>query len=153
MKTHASGFTMIEMLVVLVILAVLAAIAAPNMGSMIRTQRVKTASFDVFAGLVLARSEALKRNTTVTVTPNGGDWASGWVVTDSNANTLRKQSGFTTVSITGPTTVVFTGSGRLSTAGSAPQFSITAPDVATDNQRCVKVDLSGRPVSSMGACT
>lgn len=151
MKARARGFTMIEMLVVVVILAVLAAIAAPNMGAMIRTQRVKTASFDVFSGLVLARSEALKRNTSVTVAPVGGSWASGWTVTDSNGNTLRKQSGFTTVSITGPATVVFTGSGRLS-GGSSPQFSLTAPDVATENQRCVKVDLSGRPVSSQGAC-
>lgn len=151
MKAPARGFTMVEMLVVLAILAVLAAIAAPNMGAMIRTQRVKTASFDVFSGLVLARSEALKRNTSVTVAPVGGSWASGWTVTDSNGNTLRKQSGFTTVSITGPATVVFTGSGRLS-GGSSPQFSLTAPDVATENQRCVKVDLSGRPVSSQGAC-
>ena len=151
MKARASGFTMVEMLVVVAILAILAAIAAPNMGAMIRTQRVKTASFDVFAGLVLARSEALKRNTTVTVTPVGGNWANGWTASDSNGNTVRKQSGFTTVSITGPTTVIFTGSGRLS-GGTAPQFSLTAPDVATENQRCVKVDLSGRPVSSQGAC-
>jgi type IV fimbrial biogenesis protein FimT len=152
MKTHASGFTMVEMLVVLAILAILAAIAAPNMGTMVRTQRVKTASFDVFAGLVLARSEALKRNTTVTVTPVGGNWANGWTATDSNGNTVRKQSGFTTVSITGPATVVFTGSGRLS-GGSSPQFALSAADVATENQRCVKVDLSGRPVSIQGACT
>lgn len=151
MKAHASGFTMIEMLVVLVILAILAAIAAPNMGTMVRTQRVKTASFDVFSGLVLARSEALKRNTTVTVTPLTGGWAAGWTITDSNGNTLRKQSGFSTVSITGPASVVFTGGGRLS-GGSSPQFSLSAPDVATDNQRCVKVDLSGRPVSLQGAC-
>jgi len=136
---------------VLVILAILAAIAAPNMGTMVRTQRVKTASFDIFSGLVLARSEALKRNTTVTVTPVSGNWANGWTATDSNGNTVRKQSGFTTVSITGPATVVFTGSGRLS-GGSSPQFSLTAPDVASENQRCVKVDLSGRPVSSQGAC-
>ena len=151
MKARASGFTMVEMLIVLAVLAVLVAIAAPNMGIMIRTQRVKTASFDVFAGLVLARSEALKRNTTVTVTPVGGDWANGWTASDSNGNTVRKQSGFTTVSITGPTNVVFTGSGRLS-GGTSPQFSLSAPDVAAENQRCVKVDLSGRPVSSQGAC-
>jgi type IV fimbrial biogenesis protein FimT len=152
MKARAFGFTMVEMLVVLVILAILAAIAAPNMGAMIRTQRVKTASFDVFSGLVLARSEALKRNSTVTVAPVGGNWASGWTITDSNGNTVRKQSGFTTVSITGPSNVVFTSSGRLS-GGSSPQFSLTASDVAAENQRCVKVDLSGRPVSLQGACT
>lgn len=152
MKTRASGFTMVEMLVVLVILAILAAIAAPNMGTMIRTQRVKTASFDVFSGLVLARSAALKRNSSVTVAPVGGNWASGWTIKDANGNTVRNQSGFSTVTITGPTNVVFTSSGRLS-GGTSPQFSLTAADVAAENQRCVKVDLSGRPVSLQGACT
>ena len=152
MKTRASGFTMVEMLVVLSILAILAAIAAPNMGTMIRTQRVKTASFDVFSGLVLARSAALKRNSSVTVAPVGGNWASGWTIKDANGNTVRNQSGFSTVTITGPTNVVFTASGRLS-GGTSPQFSLTASDVAADNQRCVKVDLSGRPVSLQGACT
>jgi type IV fimbrial biogenesis protein FimT len=152
MKARASGFTMVEMLVVLVILAILAAIAAPNMGTMVRTQRVKTASFDVFSGLVLARSAALKRNSSVTVAPVGGNWASGWTIKDANGNTVRNQSGFSTVTITGPTNVVFTSGGRLS-GGSAPQFALSAQDVAPENQRCIKVDLSGRPVSIQGACT
>ena len=41
------GFTLVEMMIVIAIVAVLAAIAAPNMGAMIKKQRIKTAAFDV----------------------------------------------------------------------------------------------------------
>ncbi len=142
---------MIEMLVVLIILAVLAAIAAPNMGQMIRTQRVKTASFDVFSTLTLARGEAIKRNVSVTITPTDGNWAHGWTITDAYANVVRTQASYSNVTISGPGTVVYTGSGRI-TGGVPPQFSLSASDVASFNQRCIRVDLSGRPVSMEGAC-
>ena len=124
---------MTEVLTVVVILGILAAFAAPGMGDMLRMQRVKTASFDIFSTLSFARSEAIKRNVSVTVAPVGGSWGNGWTVT-------------------GPANVVFTGSGRLS-ANAMPQFGLTAPDVPVTKQRCIKVDLSGRPVSYTGACT
>ncbi len=152
MKRRSLGFTFLEMMVVVAILAVLAAIALPNMGSMIRTQQVKTASFDVFAALVLARSEAIKRNVSVTITPTNGNWSQGWTVTDANANTLRQQAAYANINIAGPATVVYNGTGRLGGA-TAPQFQLSASDVTTANQRCIKVNLSGQPVSIQGACT
>jgi type IV fimbrial biogenesis protein FimT len=152
MRRHESGFTMTEVLTVVVILGILAAFAAPGMGDMLRMQRVKTASFDIFSTLSFARSEAIKRNVSVTVAPVGGSWGNGWTVTDANANTLRQEPGLNNVTVTGPANVVFTGSGRLS-ANAMPQFGLTAPDVPVTKQRCIKVDLSGRPVSYTGACT
>jgi type IV fimbrial biogenesis protein FimT len=148
------GFTMMEVLIVLVVVAILTAIATPNLGSMVRTQRVKTASFDIFSSLMLARSEAIKRNATVTMTPVSSDWANGWAITDSQtpSNTLRQQPAFSSITITGPTSVAYTSSGRVN-AASAPQFSLSATDVATGNQRCIKIDLSGRPVALQGACS
>src|SRR5260221_4669844 len=84
---QASGFTIIEMMIVVTILAILSAVAAPNMIDMVRNQRVKTASFHTFAGLVLSRGEAIKRNTSVTVTPlSGGGLATGWVTKETNGN-------------------------------------------------------------------
>jgi type IV fimbrial biogenesis protein FimT len=152
MSRPASGFTMIEMLTVVAILAILAAVAGPNMANMIRTQRIKTASFDIFSSLNFARSEAIKRNVSVTIAPVSGSWTNGWTVTDANANSLRVQGPVTNnVSVTGPASVVYSGSGRLS-AAAMPQFALTAADVPTSNQRCIKVDLSGRPVSYQGAC-
>lgn len=155
LRTRNLGFTLIEMMVVLGIVAILAAIAAPNMGAMIKRQRIKTAAFDMFASLNYARSEAIKRNATVTLTPVLSDWAKGWQITDSNANVLRDQKGWDNLTVTGPTTVAFAGSGRLS-AGSGTPFALTGgsygDSVATSDYRCVMLDLSGRAVSKEGAC-
>jgi len=153
MKRPQRGFTMVELLLVLAIFAVLAAIAAPNMGTMIRTQRVKTASFDVFSSLVFARSEAVKRNTAVTITPATGGWQNGWSIADSNGNNLRSAPSIGNISVSGPTTVVYTGNGRLSPIGTAIQFEMSASDVQTANQRCIKVSSSGSPISSEGPCS
>ena len=144
------GFTTVELMVVVCILAILTAIAVPNMRGLIQTQRVKTASFDVFSGLILARSEAIKRNTTVKLTPVGGDWAGGWTAADSNGNVVGKQDPFTQITLDGPGTVTFNSMGRLN--GAATQFQVSTGELTNDKWRCVKLDLSGRPVSIVGAC-
>lgn len=150
MRRTACGFTLIEAIVVMAVLGILAAVAAPNLADMLRLQRVKTASFDVFSTLNFARSEAIKRNVSVGVAPLGGNWANGWTVSDANSNTLRQQPPLN-VTVTGPANIVFTGSGRLSGAGIA-QFALSAANLPASGQRCIKVDLSGRAVSYVGAC-
>ena len=144
------GFTTVELMVVIAIIAVLTAIAVPSMRNMIETQRVKTASFNVFSGMTLARSEAVKRNTTVTVTPTGGNWASGWTITDSNGNVVGKEDAFTQITVNGPATVAFNSMGRL--GGGATGFQVCTTELANTSWRCVTLDLSGRPVSSVGVC-
>ena len=143
------GFSIIELMVVVTILGIIAAIAAPNMGIMIRTQRVRSNAFDVFSSLTLARSEAVKRNVAVTMTPTGGDWAQGWTVADANGNVLRQQGKIDSVTVTGPASVTYNGTGRL--AAAVVNFVLTAPDVdATTGYRCIGIDLSGRPASKVG---
>jgi type IV fimbrial biogenesis protein FimT len=146
------GFTLIEMMVVIGIVAILGAIAAPNLSAMVKRQRIKTAAFDVFASLTYARSEAIKRNTTVTITPvSAGNWAKGWQIKDGNNNVLRDQKGWDNLTMTGPATVAFGGTGRLS-AGSGTPFGLTGDDSYVVSSRCVTLDLSGRAVSKEGAC-
>lgn len=148
---HQRGFNIVEVMVVVAILAVLAAIAAPNMGAMIRTQRIKTAAFDVFSSLTFARSEAIKRNTSVTLTPaSAADWSKGWEIVDANGNLLRKQSGWDAIEATGPAQVRFLASGRLSAA--VGNIALTAADVQEGAKRCVTIDFSGRAVTKEGAC-
>ena len=144
------GFTVIELMIVVAILAILTAVAVPGMRNLIQAQRVKTAAFDVYAGLSLARSEAIKRNTSVTLTPTSGDWAKGWSGSDSNGNVVLKQDAFSQIAVAGPGTVVFNSMGRL--GGAASQFEVSTSELTNDKWRCVKLDLSGRPVSYVGAC-
>lgn len=150
------GFTAIEMMIVVFIVGIITAIAAPNMAQMIRNQRVKSAAFDLFASLTYARSEALKRNVAVTITPtSAAEWNKGWLIKDANDNLLKEESdrklSSEQLKMEGPASVTFARTGRLS-AAAAPQFSLTATNVATDRYRCISVDLSGRPVSKEGAC-
>lgn len=146
------GFTVIEALTAFAVVAVLMAVAIPGFQSMIRSQRVKNASFDVFASLTLARSEAVKRNGAVSIAPNNGDWSKGWTITDSASGAvLRAQNAYPEITITGPETVSYNSMGRLSAP--ATTFSLTATNLETSGTRCVVIELSGRAVVSQGACS
>lgn len=147
---HQAGFSATELMIVVAIIGILAALAIPNMGPLIRAQRIKTAAFDIYSSLNLSRSEAIKRNSTVTLTPTGGDWSKGWEVRDANNNVVKTQSGWDALTIDGPATISYNSSGRL-TAAVVP-FAVSATDVAVAKQRCINMDLSGRAVSKEGAC-
>ena len=58
----ARGFTITETMLAVAVLAILVGLAAPGFREIILSQAVKTASFDLFSNLVVARSEAVTRN-------------------------------------------------------------------------------------------
>jgi type IV fimbrial biogenesis protein FimT len=148
---RTTGFTLPELLIVLTVLAVLLAAGMPSFGEFMRNQRVKTASFDLYSTLVHARSEAITRNASVTIAPVSSAWTNGWTVTDSGGTVIRTMEAVPNVTITGPTNVVFRGSGRLN-AASMPTFELTASG-STVITRCISIDLSGRPTTKAVACS
>ena len=145
------GFTLVEALAVMAIAAILLTLGVSGMRDLLLSQRVKTASFDIFSSLTYARSEAISRNSTVTITPTGGNWAGGWSIADSSGTTLRTQNASTNVTITGPATVSYNGMGRLNAA--VTSFSVSGTGVTGSNLRCISIDLSGRPVVKSEACS
>lgn len=78
-KQH--GFSLVELMLVLALAAVLLAAAAPNLGTLLRTQQLKSASGDLLAAIGMARSQALARGRVVKLAPRDAaqsDWAQGW---------------------------------------------------------------------------
>lgn len=144
------GYTIVEVLIVVMLLGVLLAAGVPQLTDFARQQRVKTTSFDLFSTLVHARSEAIARNGQVTVTPAGGAWINGWTVTGPGGVVIRRQEPVPAIAITGPDAVVFVESGRLN-ATTRPQFALTTTGAGVVH-RCIRVDLSGRPVSKAASC-
>lgn len=140
------GFTLMEVLVVVAIVAVLASIAVPSMRSFMDSQILKTPASDLYSSLVLARSEAIKRNAAIELVPSATDWAQGWRVRVQSAGTvLRVQDSYPRIAINPSTagTVTYGGNGRLST--SATTFRVLVPGNTEARMRCVSVDVSGRP--------
>jgi type IV fimbrial biogenesis protein FimT len=94
-KMH--GFTLIELMIALILLVILITIAAPNFARVIERNRITSSLENLYHDLMLARSEAIKRNSRVTMckstmtddgTPTcttNGDWGQGWIVFTDNA--------------------------------------------------------------------
>ena len=149
------GFTSVEMMVVVLILAILGAFAAPAMMGLIRTQKVRTAAYDIFADLTYARSEAINRGHDILVASSGGvNWVGGWALRDTvTGEVIRQQgalsSGITFVADLGSLT--YDRNGRVGQAN--VRFNIAPVESAPDDQkRCVRVTPSGRPNSLTGVC-
>ncbi len=147
-----SGFTLVEMVITVAVLGIVLAIAVPSMSAMLRSQRISTASSDVYASLIFARSEAIKRNASVRVCTSG-DWAAGWSInaTDCSGTILRQQNALVGVKILqkdGSTAIgdlTFQRDGRVTTATPAGGIVVKSAEDSTLKARCVVVDVGGRP--------
>lgn len=160
-RRRHSGMTLLELLVTLAVVSVLAVIAIPSYTHFVAAQRVRAAASDLYLAIVRARSEALKRSASVTITPNASGWQGGWTIPDPGVSgtNIENHAALTGVTISGPTSVIYQSSGRVNAAtpscsASPPVacFVITSPMWA-GAAGCVSVDLSGRPYSASGVTT
>jgi type IV fimbrial biogenesis protein FimT len=142
-KLPQGGFTLIELVIVVAIAALLIVVALPSMQEMVLNQRVRGTANDLFMDLSYARSEAIKRNTTVQLVRTGATWSEGWTM-QVGATVLRVQSGTKGVAApAAPANVSFGPDGRTTSAANVDiPFSSTNALVGA---RCVSVTPSGRP--------
>lgn len=146
MLVRARGFSIIELMVVVAVLGVLAALGQPSFTSIIAANRIKTAASDIHLSLIRARSEAIKRNSNITVAAPAG-WKSGWTV--SNGVETHAEVPGTSITISGTEEIIYTSSGRATV--NPISISLTSTDTST--ARCVSVSLSGQPVVKQEACS
>jgi len=162
LRRRAGGFTLIEMIVTVTLVGILLTIAVPSFWKLILNQGIKTASYDIFAAMEYARSEAIKTNGPVSIRAGAstdGAWTTGWRVVNASSTVLRSWSAASNLSITetansGATVITFGPDGRVTSPAASPRIQLdpaaTESGVST---RCVGVDLIGRPITRMGACS
>lgn len=90
MVSANQGFTLVELIVTLVVAAIVVGLAVPSISNLIRTNSVISVSNGLFVDILFARSEAIKRNSPVTICAANADltdcagsgtsdWSVGWI--------------------------------------------------------------------------
>jgi type IV fimbrial biogenesis protein FimT len=159
------GFSLIELMVVVGIMGIVMAIAVPGLKDLMAGQRVQSAAYDLMNSVIFARSEAGKRNATISIKAvTDNTLATGWCVnfgapgtcsvTTPGSEVMRVQQPYSTVSFSWNTTagqINFNTAGRITSP--TPPIKIQISDLAnTAMIRCVLIDVTGNTSSRRGAC-
>lgn len=94
---YGAGFTIVELMITVAVASILLAIAVPSFNQMVVSGRLTAQSNDMIAAVSLARSEAIKRNASITLcrvnletdttcAGSAGVWRN-WIVRTGNATT------------------------------------------------------------------
>lgn len=83
-----SGFTLIELMITLAIVGILLMVGVPSLKTFMQSNMLVASTNELLSALHVARSEAIKLNTRVSIcdSSNGtscgltGDWSNGWIV-------------------------------------------------------------------------
>ena len=158
--TGPNGFTAIELMVVVAIVAVLAALAGPSFTPMIERWRVRQTAEALQSSIYLARSEAIRRNTAVTLSATASNltqnhWELGWQIwvdrngngTLDNGELLRLFPDMGAGTLVSNTSLVrFSGNGFLDGRQQvALVFSLQPPECAQEASRDITITPAGRP--------
>jgi type IV fimbrial biogenesis protein FimT len=168
-----AGFTIIELMVALAMAAILVAIAIPSFRETMARNRIVTQSNEFVGAVNLARSEAITRNTNVTVCRAAtaaatncagslGSWAQ-WIVRNAAGGVIRRG----TVPTYGGTlrvssnlaadSVTFSSDGLARTGGALVNnlnFTVCTTTVTVDNIRRVTLGAGSRlsTTKASGGC-
>lgn len=146
------GFSLIEMMVVISILAVLSSIAFPAFSDALLSTKLRSYANNFVASTHIARSEAIKRNSVVTlcVSANGtscasGGWQQGWIVLSGTTVIQYQQataSGYKITDSGGVTSISFQPTG-IGVTQATLKICRETP-TAGGQERVVTLSSSGR---------
>ncbi len=166
------GFTVIELLVTLSVASILLAVAAPSYRTFVQDNQLIAQSNNFFSAMMLAKSEAIKRNSPITICPStngtacagGTIWTNGWIVFEDAdgdgivgavVDIIRVGTaipGQSTLKSGNRTRVTFAASGF--TLGFNDTFSLCDSRGAATSRRLILTAQGGlRTVKGGGACT
>ncbi|HEX8010171.1 MAG TPA: GspH/FimT family pseudopilin [Casimicrobiaceae bacterium] len=155
--SRSRGFTLVELLTVLTVVTFLVMLALPQMSVVLQNNRLRAAGTDLMSSVLLARSEAIKRNGQVEILPaSASDWTTGWrvrVVATGEQLDKKNKIGSQVLVVGAPDAIVYEHTGRLTTPGTS-QVQFQDPDRRPyAKTRCLVIDSSGRPKLSVGSCS
>ncbi len=163
------GFTLIELMMVIVITAILASVAIPSFSDMLARNTITTDANDLLSSILLARSEAVKREQDVRFIAGPG--MTSWQVaaeTTAGSNTFddvllqhtRDANSLSTIASFGAVaTINFNSRGRATMATNSDYFTITIAMTDYQYRSCILFSANGRPTvvkysdNPMDVCT
>lgn len=170
MKRAQTGLTLIELMTALTVLGVLLAMAVPSFREFTRSNRVTAVHNDLLTAFSVARSEALKRATPVSVCASttgatcttAANWKNGWIVfvdagTAGTVNTgdevLQVWPPINTdTALTGAVAFVqYTATGMVATA-TARNFDVSPTGCSGDKKRRLTVSAIGSLTGTTQPC-
>jgi type IV fimbrial biogenesis protein FimT len=98
---NCNGFSVIELMLVMILLVLIPALVTPAISSVVNSSRLYSGAQAMFNSLLLARSEAARRNGKVVVCKSAtgsscastGDWSQGWIVFHDEDNNSQVDAG------------------------------------------------------------
>ena len=171
LSAQNAGFTLIELMIVITIVAIFVVVGVPNFQNMIKDNRLSTQANSLVSSMHLARSEALKLRTPVSICRTtdgtscagaGGAWDTGWLVFADTANLGVVDAGERIILTQGALSssntlrgvaavnnfVSYLPTGLSLTNGNFRLCDGSVPDVATGRQ--IRVGTTGRVSVSVG---
>lgn len=164
-----TGFTLVELMITVAVLAVMLAIGFPSFQSVLRSNRIATATNEMIASMSLARSEAIKNThgtgvcaSTAGASCDGASWGDGWLVWDDTNGDGALDDGETVLRFTAGNpkvsgddadlTIAYDARGRRRAA--ADQVVMLRPDECGSQplQRSLLINRTGQIKVTKGPC-
>jgi type IV fimbrial biogenesis protein FimT len=142
-ERRVRGFSLIELMTVVTIVAITAVLAGPSFAQQLANFRVRGAAEGIVNGLNLARAEAARRNSSVSLTlsASGGGWSitqvSPSVAIQSRAD--GETPGLTIASSTASQTVTFLPTGFVETSATRLEQVTVSSSTPGTNSRQINI--------------